>query len=161
MLNSLKRELEDLNIKLPDLQNVSFKMLKSTQMSSNIRRQFIPNALGLQANKFLTTKPNSFLKHSGERNNSIMHVGRWILSPYQAKAVDFFFRAGKRILLAHDWNMGKTVTSLACMHYSRSNKILIVVPKILVGHWTWHVRQIINENTLTKVKVLQNKTSSK
>lgn len=44
------------------------------------------------------------------------------------------------MILGDEWNMGKTVTSLACLHYSKCKKTLVIVPKILIKHWTWHIQ---------------------
>lgn len=76
-----------------------------------------------QNTKIHTSKQNSnthFIKYS------LMYVGRWILTPHQKRAIDFFLRKGRRMILGDGWNMGKTVTSLACMHYSKSRKVLIL-----------------------------------
>lgn len=64
------------------------------------------------------------------------------MSEHQKKVIDFWLSSSKRIILADGWNMGKTVTSLACMHFAHNYKILIIVPEIKVHHWVWHVQQM-------------------
>jgi hypothetical protein len=46
------------------------------------------------------------------------------------------------MILGDGWNMGKTVTSLSCLHFSKCSKILIIVPKILIIDWHWHIQQL-------------------
>ena len=55
-----------------------------------------------------------------------MHFGKWILNSHQKGAVDFYLRKGKKMILSGDWNSGKTVTSLACMQFGKSRKVLIL-----------------------------------
>lgn len=62
-------------------------------------------------------------------------------------------RKGKRMILGDGWNMGKTVTSLACMKYSKSKKVLIMTNKILVSHWLWHVHQLLNSFSKSKANI--------
>lgn len=76
------------------------------------------------------------------QRQSIMHIGRWILTPHQRRTVEYFLRRGKRMIIGDDWNMGKTVTALACMHYGKCKKVLIIVPKIILYHWIWHINQL-------------------
>lgn len=56
--------------------------------------------------------------------------------------MEYFIKAGRRIIIGDDWNMGKTVTSLSCMHYAKCKKTLVVVPKILLHNWLWHLNQL-------------------
>jgi hypothetical protein len=72
----------------------------------------------------------------------MMYVGRWILTAHQSKIVHYFIQRGKRMIIGDGWNMGKTVTSLACMHYAKLKKILVIVPKQLFAHWYWHISQL-------------------
>jgi hypothetical protein len=76
------------------------------------------------------------------RRPHLSYFGRWVLAPHQNRAVEYFLRRGRRMILGDGWNMGKTVTSLACMHSSKCKKVLVLVPKILIEHWLWHVQQI-------------------
>jgi superfamily II DNA or RNA helicase len=74
--------------------------------------------------------------------NPLLSVGRWILSAHQKQTVEFFIKRGRRMIIADTWNMGKTVTSLACTQMSGAKKILVIVPKQLICHWAWHINQI-------------------
>lgn len=94
--------------------------------------------------KLKKTSSHSFYKFGflPIQRQSIMHIGRWILTPHQRRTVEYFLKRGKRMIIGDDWNMGKTVSALACIQYGRCKKVLVIVPKILIYHWIWHINQL-------------------
>lgn len=46
------------------------------------------------------------------------------------------------MILGDDWNLGKTVTSLACAVYSKSKRILILTRSCRMAHWIDHINQL-------------------
>lgn len=141
-----------MNLVLIELPNLSFKMFKNitaAYSNLNIKRS---ESISISRIKKLRKNPSqmgipkcaSIYKSglSSTQKHSILHIGRWILTPHQRRTIEYFIKAGRRIIIGDDWNMGKTVTSLGCMYYGKCKKILVVVPKILLYHWLWHINQL-------------------
>ena len=68
--------------------------------------------------------------------------GPWKLKVHQKRAVNAYLKNNGKMILADDFNMGKTVTALACGHFANLKKILVIAPRALLSFWLHHLTQI-------------------
>lgn len=129
-----------MNYKIEELPNVAFKMWKGLGLFSPGGQKKGNYGISYKGKK--TFKTNSLYGNKGKRNSQLMHLGRWILASHQRKTVEYFLQCGKKMILGDDWNLGKTVTCLACCQFSKSRKILVITPKSRIAHWIWHINQL-------------------